>query len=702
MRDRKSHKRTDIQALRAIAVLAVVIYHIWPERLVGGFMGVDIFFVISGYLMTLTLMRDMNPVLVAKNKITATRQYLVNFYARRIKRLIPAASVTLLATLGLSYLTGSYVTIIETAKQVFSSALFFQNWQLAANSVDYLASTDPPTAVQHFWSLSLEEQFYLVWPILLLGFFIVFLPVTILYKKSKIPAAILPTLLLTIGFFAYGYYLTKADPAAAYFVTFARVWELLIGCVVAFLPAARNHDLRLLFPWLGLMLNAYALYQWNGDNFPGWHALVPAIGTALMIYGGTGFTDSKLTFTNLFRFKPFQWIGDISYSLYLWHWPLIILLPMLVGISMESPKGSILKLGILVLSFILAWLSYKFVELPAQRINFRKRYIYLSFVVIVGAVAGSAYLMRHGIEARASSELSTLQQKVMSNSDDRCIGAKWQVNRKVCENGFGKIDSSYAQFTTIDHYRKIINGPTCDFFDYRAEKFNNPDYYCAVGNIKSNYQVTMYGDSHTSHWVNALDDIGKRNNIRFIMMDSHVCGSEEIQKPQCEDRIDFLKRSKILDESKYILISSLHRSETTYERPTGNIDLVVNTIEGITETPVYLLEDTPPAGKFIGPECVIYKSACKRKVDGAIENIKRVSANAIKANIIDQKHIITTTDMFCDDTHCYSVIGGVNVYYNRGWSDHRRIVNSHITASFSRSLALPLEAKLRARDLLPR
>lgn len=146
-------KRLDIQALRAIAVVSVVIYHFWPERLIGGFMGVDVFFVISGYLMTVTLMRDAQPVLKAKNKLKSAWLYLTNFYARRIKRLVPAAAVTLLAILGLVYTTGNLALIQQTATQVFTSALFIQNWQLARGSVDYLANTDP-TAVQHFWSLS--------------------------------------------------------------------------------------------------------------------------------------------------------------------------------------------------------------------------------------------------------------------------------------------------------------------------------------------------------------------------------------------------------------------------------------------------------------------------------------------------------------------------------------------------------------------
>jgi len=697
---KKKQKRTDIQALRAIAVLAVVIYHLWPDKLVGGFMGVDMFFVISGYLMTLTLLRHIDPVLIAKNKADATWQFLISFYARRIKRLIPAASVTLLGTLGLTYLTGSYVAIVETAEEIFSSALFYQNWQLVANSVDYLAATDPPTAVQHFWSLSLEEQFYLAWPLLMVAMLFFAFHLAIVYKKARISGAILPTVLLVIMFFIYGYNLTQSNPTAAYFNTFARVWELLLGAVVVFLPKLKNYDLKLLLPWLGLTLCSYALYRWNGDNFPGWHALVPAIGTVLIVYGGTGTPDSKFSFTNLFKAKPIQWIGDTSYSLYLWHWPLIILMPVILGIRIDTPSGNLLKFGLLVASFVMAWLSYTLVEIPTQKIELKKRYVYLAFVVIVGSVAGAAYLTKQVVIARTESELATLHEKVKSTSNDLCIGAKWQVNSSDCDNGFGKINTSYAQFTNSDHYRKVDDNRSCTVYDYRSKDHDDPSYYCTVGDPSSKYQIVVYGDSHTSHWTNAFDEIGKRNNVRFITMDSHTCGSEEIQKPICKDRLDFLKTSKILDRSQFVILSHLHRSTSTKNRELGNIDLTVNTIRSITKTPVFLLEDTPPSSKLIGEDCVIYNSLCRRRKPVVTNSIKRVSDNAVREKILKRKQIIRTYDMFCDSKYCYSMIGNVNVYFNVGRSKGK-ITNSHMTGSFSRSLALTLERKMQASNLLP-
>lgn len=697
----KSQKRTDIQALRAIAVLAVVIYHIWPERLVGGFMGVDIFFVISGYLMTLTLMRDATPVLIAKDRVKATWSYLVNFYARRIKRLIPAASVTLLGTLAMVVATGNYTTIIETTKQIFSSALFFQNWQLAEDSVDYLAATNPPTAVQHFWSLSLEEQFYFVWPLLLLVILFCTINLSILYKKSKTMGAIIPTSILVAGFFIYGYYMTKTDPSAAYFVTYARVWELLLGGAIAFLPSLKSHDLKLLLPWLGTAMYTYAIFSWGGEGFPGWHALVPVIGTALVIYGGTGTSESKLSFGNLFKARPIQWVGDVSYSLYLWHWPLIILMPMLLGIYIDGSNGPQLKLAILVLSFIAAGLSFKFIEIPAQKIQIKKRYTYLLFAVIVGGVAGLALFTKNHTETKVESEVNALHKVVLSNTDEsECMGAKWQTKQDTCGNGFGVINPRFQQFTYVDSYKKVLDGKKCSFYHPRKkEQSKDPSVHCIVGNPSSDYQVVVYGDSHTSHWTNAFNELGKRNNIRFVVMDSRRCGSAEISQPQCKNRVEYLKKSKILDESKYVILSSIHKSDDTFYDKFGNIGVLIETIKSVTTTPVYLLEDTPPASKLFGAECLIYNTPCRREANAAMKSINEVNNNLVAAEIIDKDHIIPTHDMFCDDKYCYSSIGGLSVYYNLGKRKH--ITNSHMTGSFSSTLSWPLGQRLKEYGIIP-
>ncbi|MDR1184076.1 MAG: acyltransferase, partial [Coriobacteriales bacterium] len=367
-----SHLRPDIQALRAIAVLAVVAYHIWPTRLTGGFMGVDVFFVISGYLMTLTIWKGVTRAnAAAMHRIRNSIGFLFGFYARRIKRLAPAATVCLLAVLTTTLLVGTFSLQAATAPQTLASAVFMQNWFLAQQAVDYLGADAGATAVQHFWSLSIEEQFYMVWPLLLLSVGLIVFAKSMSRDgriqdkegqtedgKGRI-AVLVVILVFTASSFLYGFVLTYSNPAAAYFVTPARIWELSLGGVMVFLPTFRHRNSRLFLPWLGIALIAYSLIIGNGEAFPGWHALIPTFGTMLVIHGGASNPHAKdksnplISFANVSRLRPMQFFGDISYSLYLYHWPLVILVPFILQTDFNH-SGRYLKIAVFVASVMLA------------------------------------------------------------------------------------------------------------------------------------------------------------------------------------------------------------------------------------------------------------------------------------------------------------------------------------------------------------
>lgn len=701
MREGRKTKRTDIQALRAIAVLAVVVYHLWPDRLTGGFMGVDIFFVISGYLMTLTLLKHIDPVVLAKNKIRATFSYISEFYARRIKRLIPAASATLLGVLGLIVATGNLSIIEKTAQQIVASALFAQNWFLSSQAVDYLASAERPTAVQHFWSLSLEEQFYLVWPLLLLGISLLSVHIAVIYKSRRISGAIIPTVFLAVGLFLYGYWLTKTDPASAYFVTHARAWELLAGGVIAFLPKLRSHDLKLLLPWIGTAMIVYALYKWDGVGFPGWHALIPVLGTVFIIYGGSSTVESKASFTRLLRARPIQWIGDVSYSLYLWHWPLIILVPVLFALDINGAHGTYIKLGILAGSFILAWLSYKFIEQPTQKISLKKRWIYLSFVALVAIVVGSGLLVANRARADISSRLSTLHSVIQSDNST-CIGAKAIDDRNNCKEGFEHRDTRFEQIGPMDRFTNVIRtGQDCEVYHPTAHFTPDPTMYCAVGDINARKTVAIWGDSHASHWINTFDQIGQKNHIKFIILSSGQCGGMQANAPECKDRIGFIRDSNLLNDVDAIIISLWFRYPgDSHAQPTN---IAIQAVQSLSDRPIYLLEDIPVPGSSGDPDCLVFGKSCKNDRESALWAIKSVSERVITDKLLPESSIIPTDDLFCGSDYCYSYIGGIPVYNSYSPIDDTRAAggNAHMTGSYSYSLADLLEKKLRRHNIIP-
>ena len=325
----------DIQGLRAIAVSMVVIYHLRPSLLPGGFAGVDVFFVISGYLITGHLWRGYRKT----GSVS-----LLDFWGRRARRLVPAAALVLLVTWLVARVAEPVTELPDIAVQIRASALYFQNWQLASEAVNYLQSEGPATPVQHFWSLSVEEQFYLVWPLLFGAAALVAIVVARARggrgghhrpRRQPSPAAARRAGLVTVAVLttalvgcslAYSVYDTRTNPAAAYFVTTTRMWELGVGGLLAMVPDTygRRIGRQGWLGWAGLAAVMVAAFTLSGTSpFPGWIALLPVLGAAAMIAGGSA--DGRLGPAPLTSARPLVFLGGISYSLYLWHWPIISL-----------------------------------------------------------------------------------------------------------------------------------------------------------------------------------------------------------------------------------------------------------------------------------------------------------------------------------------------------------------------------------------
>ncbi|HTU72921.1 MAG TPA: acyltransferase family protein [Trebonia sp.] len=388
--------RPDIQGLRAIAVALVVIYHVYPSALPGGFAGVDVFFVISGYLITGHLWRTCQQT---------GRLSLADFWGRRARRLIPAAALVLAVTWGLSYLILPSTELSATAAQIRASALYFQNWQLASEAVNYLQSGSAATPVQHFWSLSVEEQFYLVWPLL---FGLALLTARIWPGRNRaagpgtstIPGTdagpststgsavayrtvLALTAALVIASLAYSVYDTRADEAQAYFVTTTRMWELGAGGLLALLPARISGRLgrQGWLGWAGIAMIVASQFVLTGSTaFPGWIALLPVAGTLALIAGGS--SQGRLGPWRLTSARPMAFLGDISYSLYLWHFPVIILWTSWTNRGPGAVSGPLL----IIVSVVLAWLTKVTFEDKIRLAPFIARHRWRSLSTVLAAV----------------------------------------------------------------------------------------------------------------------------------------------------------------------------------------------------------------------------------------------------------------------------------------------------------------------------
>lgn len=355
----RGQMRTDIQALRALAVMLVVLFHFWPNRVPGGYVGVDVFFVVSGFLITGHILREAT---------SDGRVRLRVFWARRARRLLPASLLVCAASILATWVWAPRSLWPQFFKEILASVLYVQNWVLAGDSVDYLAAENSPSPVQHFWSLAIEEQFYLVWPVMIA----LVVAVTTRGVRSSIARSVAVAIsAVCVAGFAVSVLWTWSRPASAYFASPTRVWEFGAGGLLAIAVGARwsgalaagepGQQIRHVATVSGLaLIVGSALLYGSSTQFPGWAALAPVVGTLLVVGAGPGGMPWALS--AVADNSATQWIGDVSYSLYLWHWPVIVFAPFVL----DGIVGRREKVVMLVLSFALAAGTKYFVEDPVR------------------------------------------------------------------------------------------------------------------------------------------------------------------------------------------------------------------------------------------------------------------------------------------------------------------------------------------------
>jgi peptidoglycan/LPS O-acetylase OafA/YrhL len=683
--------RTDIQALRALAVSLVLLYHLWPNRLTGGFAGVDVFFVISGFLITSHLLT--HPPRRPRD--------LAGFWARRIRRLLPASLLVLAVTLVATRLIAPPTQWGATAWEVVASALSVQNWRLAASSVDYLAAENAATPVQHYWSLSVEEQYYLVWPVLvlLLGLLAARrgwrLATTVLVGVSAVVAASL----------TYSVLATTSEPASAYFVTPTRVWELGVGGLLAaaVVRAGSLDDgrtdpwrapawFRSAMAWTGLAAVALTALTYTGSTpFPGWRALLPVLGTAAVIAAHS--VDGPASPAPLMRLRPVQWLGGISYSVYLWHWPMVVLLPYLSGGSL----GRLDKALILAATLLLASLTKRYVEdtlrRPAPGSSLARPFRWAAAGLACVAVLGAAQVGE--VERRQAADDRALSRAVAA--DDPCFGAAaLAAGESTCPpSRSGRVLPSpdAAPRDKSDAYTDDcwVHAP------FRGMKT------CTFGDPHASRSVALVGNSHAGHWLPALQQVARAQHLKITTFMASECTvsatpvqwDAEAKQSGCTDWARRVVRETSGDRFDLVVTSernghpavgrSLSASQDAWQR--GYAQMLTAWADAGTR--VLVVHDTPFAStSFLSPPaCVAEHADDLTACSGPRERWVPRDPLFAAARELDRPQIRTVdlNDRICSADRCSAVVGGVLVYFD----------GSHLTATFSRTLAPYLAGPVR-------
>jgi peptidoglycan/LPS O-acetylase OafA/YrhL len=494
--------RPDVEGLRAVAVLLVVLFHADIPRISGGFVGVDVFFVISGFVITGLLLRE---------RATSGRTSILHFYARRMRRILPAATLVVLTTVAVGYLKLGVVAGNSIANDGRWAAVFLANFHFEALGTNYFTATLPPSPLQNYWSLSVEEQFYVVYPTLFL-----------LVAWAKVRISLEAKLAIVLGaVIAVSYWLsvvqTQSHPTAAYFSPGTRAWEISLGALIAVGSSwLRRLPVRVaaLATWAGMAAIVTSACAFTASTaYPGSLVAIPVLGAGLVIAGGV--VVPRWGAEALLGLGPLQWLGRRSYGLYLWHWPVLIIAAEYYGKSRLAPGANIL---LVLVAMALAAAMYRFVEEP-----FRHWSVPSAITVVAGAVVvvGTVVLLTMTILIDSSSKSITIPVVPAANTATvlRAVGAAAHITSlpnpirpslTAANNDFG---GNYAN-------------PGCSAGLQQAK-----EKLCVLGDPDGSDLMVVYGDSHALMWLPAFSGVAKAAHWRLIVLGKSDCPAPLIAVP---------------------------------------------------------------------------------------------------------------------------------------------------------------------------
>jgi len=504
----KKHRkgyRPDLEGLRAVAVLLVVFYHAGISFLPGGYVGVDVFYVLSGFFITGLLVKEAE----ASGKIS-----FKEFYARRGRRLIPAATLVIVVTAVVSWFAYAPLRLTSFGWDAVTSSLNVANFRYAFQATDYLTQGNDASPFLHFWSLSVEEQFYWVWPLLIM------LAAGVWGRKRQIqPGRLLAVLLVvTVVSFIACVWLTQTNQPWAFFMLPTRAWELAIGGIVAIVIAKASSipaGVRDVLGFAGIAAIAFSALRYTETTpFPGYAAALPVLGTAAVILA---VRHPLAGVSAALAVRPMQAIGRWSYSIYLWHWPMLIIPAAILGAELSLG----MRLGLAVASIAAGALTYKLVEDPIRRNAFLSAKAWRSLVlsavlVIAGAAAGA------GLILGARAVLNT------NGGSDTPVPAPSPAPSASSERETALEAAATPPAPVPGNLTPPLLDPKGDlpvvYADRCHGEFSDTEFNdCVYGDRQGKQAIFLVGDSHAAQWFDPMDAIAQENNLRLVSLTKSAC-----------------------------------------------------------------------------------------------------------------------------------------------------------------------------------
>ncbi|HEX5087962.1 MAG TPA: acyltransferase family protein [Nocardioides sp.] len=695
---KERHFRPDIQGLRALAVLLVIVAHAGFGAFAGGFVGVDVFFVISGFLISQLLFREVE---------RSGRVSIPGFYARRARRILPAATLVTIATIVASGIWLSAIDLLEVCKDAVWAVFFAANVRFAAVGTDYFAQDQPPSPLQHYWSLSVEEQFYLVWPALLLGL------VLLARRRALPPRLVLAVLALVTGAsFAWSVVSTSSDPLAAYFSTPARVWELGLGALTALVAgglAPRWSGLvRGLVCTAGLVCIAIACVTFSeATPFPGYAAALPVVGSALVLLAGAGGQAVQPLPVRALGVLPMRTVGDWSYSLYLWHWPVLIIAARVVDPDLGHGLGFWRTAVCLVVVFVLSGMTYRYVEQPfrsPQRFPLRRALmLYPTAVVLVLAASlGGRYYSEWSSGALGDNPAISLTNFGVKDPSRYDLDKDKTVALVQASVIAARHHMAIPSKLDPDILMVRDDEPDVGACDYE----NGSRELCPRGDPDADRSIVVFGNSHGRMWIPAFDQMGKELGYKTYYFVKPNCGASLVSVgelvpgsplwPECDDF-----RSWALDQiaelhPDLVVVSSSGPNPVLYDQDGNRIpkegvpaavhDGYVDLFDRLSASSqrAVLLRDVPKS-EDLPDECLTKKGndlgdCLFTPLPASVEDadISEAAARSTGTEVVDP------TRWLCWDGSCPTVIGNVLPYRDRG----------HLTTVYAAALADELSKAL--------